>query len=176
MEDILEEIVGTIGDEFEEDPPLALAEALTARRIVLGVEALTIVGAVRQGLSRLDPADLPARPEEILRAVAERERLASTYMGKGIAMPHAKLPDLDRASLLLFRSGNGVPIEGSQERARLFFVLVTPSERPKLHQKLLQRVAQLLEGSDYVDGRLASAESPEELFETIVTAEQAAID
>jgi len=176
MEDILEEIVGMIGDEFEEDPPVLLAEALTANRIVLGVRGLTLVGAVREGLSRMRPADLPAPPEAILRAVAERERLASTYMGDGIAMPHARLREVTGPSLLLLRSEEGIRIEGSSESARFLFVLITPQAQPRVHQKLLQRVAELLESSEYVSERLTRATTPAEVYEIVVTGEQAAID
>lgn len=176
MEDILEEIVGMIGDEFEEDPPVLLADALSPGRVVLGVRGLTIVGGVRDALSRLDPAELPAPPEAVLRAVAERERLASTYMGEGVAVPHARLREVEGPSLLLLRSEEGIRIEGTGERARLLFVLITPSDRPRIHQKLLQRVAELLEGSEYVAERLESARSPAELYEIVVTGEQAAID
>ncbi len=176
MEDILEEIVGMIGDEFEEDPPILLAETLTEARVVLGVSALTIVGGVREALSRISPSELPAPPEMILRAVAERERLASTYMGDGIAMPHARLRDITKPSLLVIRSEEGIRIEDSVEKARLLFVLMTPAAQPRVHQKLLQRVAELLESSEYVFDRLAKASSPSELYEIIVTGEQAAID
>lgn len=176
MEDILEEIVGTIGDEFEEDPPILLAEALSVGRIVLGVRGLTIVGGVRDALRRIPPGELPAPPEAILRAVAERERLASTYMGKGIAMPHARLRDIPGPSLLLLRSEEGIRVEGSTELARFLFVLMTPGDRPRVHQKLLQRVAELLESSEYVSERLASATTPAEIHEIVVTGEQAAID
>ena len=176
MEDILEEIVGMIDDEFEEDPPVLLAEALTEERVVLGVRGLTIVGGVRDALSRIAPSALPASAEDILRAVAERERLASTFMGKGIAIPHARLRDLQAPSMLLLRSEEGIPLEGSTESVRFLFVLVTPAAQPRIHQKLLQRVAELLEGSEYVSERLASAATPAEIYEIIVTGEQAAID
>jgi CBS domain containing-hemolysin-like protein/mannitol/fructose-specific phosphotransferase system IIA component (Ntr-type) len=176
IEDILEEIVGTIGDEFEEDPPMTLAETLSPGRVVTGIEGHSIVGAVRIALSRVMPGELPAPSEEILRAVAERERLAATYMGKGIAIPHAKLGSVSLPSLLVIRSETGVPVENSTERARLLFVLITPAAQPRVHLKLLSRVAELLEGSEYVVDRLLEAKSSGAMFEIIVTAEQASID
>jgi len=176
MEDILEEIVGTICDEYEEDPPLALAGVLSPGRVALGVEGPTIAAAVRQGLGRLTRADLPAPPEDIARAVAERERLASTYMGKGIAIPHAKLQSLAAPALLVMRSEGGIPVEGGAEQARLLFVLVTPAAEPRVHQKLLVRVAELLEASEYVVERLERASTAAEVCEIIVTGEQASID
>ncbi|MEI6876428.1 MAG: PTS sugar transporter subunit IIA, partial [Spirochaetota bacterium] len=119
---------------------------------------------------------LDRRDDWLDRLVTERERLASTYMGKGIAIPHAKLQALSGPALLVLQSGTGIPVEGSQERAKLLFVLVTPASEPRVHQKLLVRVAELIEGSEYVGERLESATTAAEIYEIITTGEQASID
>ena len=176
MEDIIEEIIGTVDDEFAVEPPPTLADVLSLGRIVLDIEAESLGEAIRLALARVPAAELPLRADAIARAVMERERLASTYLGKGLAMPHARLPGLEKPVLLVVRSTTGIPVEGTTERARLLFVLLTPAGQPRVHQKLQARIAELLENSDYVEQRLHKATSSLEMLDVIRTGEQAAID
>jgi CBS domain containing-hemolysin-like protein len=176
MEDIIEEIIGTVRDEFEVEEPIALGDVLSLGRIVLDVEASSLGQAVRQALARVPASELPLPADVIARAVMERERIASTYLGRGLAMPHARLTGLAKPALIVVRSNAGIPLGGSPERARLLFVLLTPAGQPRVHQRLQARIAELLENSDYVEERLHKATSPGELLDVIRTGEQAAID
>ncbi len=177
FEDIIEEIVGTVSDEFEIETPLFLAETITAGRVVLGVEAPNIAQAVRNALARVPASDLPQQSEGLARAVCDRERLAPTYLGRNIAMPHARLPGLEKPAMIFARSEKGVPVEGNaKEKVHLFFILLTPAGQPRVHQRMQARVAAILENSEYVVDRLREAETSAEILETIKTGESAAID
>ncbi len=177
FEDIIEEIVGTVSDEFEIETPLFLAETITAGRVVLDVDAPSIMHAVRQILGKVPVAELPQQAEGLARAVCDRERLAPTYLGRHIAMPHARLPGLEKPVMIFARSEVGVPVEGNiKERVHLFFILLTPAGQPRVHQRMQARIAAILENSEYVVERLRAAETPADILETIRTGEQAAID
>jgi CBS domain containing-hemolysin-like protein/mannitol/fructose-specific phosphotransferase system IIA component len=175
FEDILEEIVGTVGDEFENEPAVYAGDVITTGRVVLDVEAPSIPDAVRIALGRVPDAELPLPKEQLVRAVLERERLAPTYLGRGIAMPHARLKDLDKPVLVFARSAAGIPAAG-KERAQLLFILLTPAGQPRIHQRLQARIAGILENSEYVDERLRDAASAQDVLEVIRTGEQAALD
>lgn len=176
MEDILEEIIGTITDEFEIDPPIHLAEVASPGRMVLGVEAPTLVAALRQALARIPDSDLPHERELVVKAVLERERLAGTYLGKGVALPHARIPGLVRPALVLIGSRLGIPVENSSERAHILFLLLTPAGQPRVHQRLQARIAAIIENSEYVVDRLREAATQAEAYEVLRTGEQASID
>lgn len=176
FEDIVEEIIGTVTDEFETDPPLYLGEVMSPGRIILGLEADGIASAVRSALSKVPPGELPQPVDQLVRAVLERERMASTYLGRGIAMPHARLKDLDKPVLVFIRSTTGIPLAGQKDRAHLLFLLLTPAGQPRVHQKLQARIAAILENSDFVDERLREADTAQEILDVIRTGEQAAID
>jgi CBS domain containing-hemolysin-like protein/mannitol/fructose-specific phosphotransferase system IIA component (Ntr-type) len=176
LEDIIEEIVGTIRDEFEEDVPARLADALAVERIQLDIEADSPVAAVRAALSRIPRDKLPFPGEWISLAVEERERTAGTYMGDGIAIPHARLLGLPAPFVMILRSAKGIACSGTTERAHLLFVILTPAGEPRVHQSLLQTVAMLLHESQYVSERLHTASSAAEVLEVVRAGEQASLD
>ena len=176
LEDILEEVVGTIGDEFESETPITLIDHLTPGRVILDIDAPNLAEALRTALAKVPADELPLDRDVIIKAVMERERLAGTYLGKGIALPHARLPGISKAALLIVRSRHGIPVEGSSERAKLLFVLLTPAGQPRVHQRLQARIAGMLENSEYVEDHLLESATPAEVFEVVRTGEQAALD
>lgn len=176
LEDLMEELVGTIRDEFEDEEPVRLADALSPERVHFEVEADSPVAAVRQALERMLPSALPLPAAQILQAVEERERLVGTYLGQGIGMPHARIPGLSKPFLMVLRSTEGVACEGTTEKGRLLFVLLTPAGQPRVHQRLQSIIATLLHESEYVKERLMTATSVEEVVEVIRTGEQAVLD
>jgi fructose PTS system EIIBC or EIIC component len=176
LEDVIEELVGTIRDEFEDEEPVRLADALTRERIQFGVEADSAVAAVGVALGRMRPESLPLPADRILNGAEARERLVGTYLGQGIGLPHARVSGLSRPFVMILRSKHGVRCDGTGERAHLLFVLLTPAGQARVHQRLLAIIAGLLQESDYVKERLLTATSAEEVLEVIRTGEQASLD
>ena len=176
LEDVIEEIVGTIRDEFEDEEPISLSDALAADRVQLSIEADSAIEAVRKALMQVRPESLPVSREEVIRAIEDRERLVETYLGRNLGMPHARLPGLVKAMVLVLRSEKGIPYRGTSERAHLLFVLLTPAGQPRVHQRLQAVIATLLDESEYIPDRLRTAESPAEVLEILRAGEQAALD
>ena len=83
--------------------------------------------------------------EELLRVLQERERLGSTGIGEGIAIPHGKLRSAGELLLVFGRSQKGVDFSSLDGRpAQLFFLLVAPDEAAGVHLKMLARISRLL--------------------------------
>ncbi|MBI5155494.1 DUF21 domain-containing protein [Candidatus Poribacteria bacterium] len=175
LEDVIEELVGSIRDEFEDEEPVRLADALAAEHVHLGVPGETVIDAVRAALERTPRSTLPLSPDELLRAVEQRERQVSTYLGHGLVLPHARLNGLAKPLVMILRSDEGVKCGGTAELGHLLFVLITPAGQPRIHQRLQSIVAMLLHESDYVHDRLLTAETAAEVLDVIRTGEQAAL-
>ena len=174
LEDVIEELVGTIRDEFEDEEPVRLAECLTPPRIQLDIDAATPLAAVSAAVARIDDAPRPV--SQLLVSAQAGDRLPATYLGQGIGMPHARVPGLGQPFIMILRSPGGIPFEGAQEKAQLLFVVLTPAGQPRVHQRLVSIIATLLHESEYVRERLLTADSPEEVLEVIRTGEQAVLD
>lgn len=176
LEDVIEEIVGTIRDEFEDEEQIHLAECIQPDRIHFEIEASGPIDAVQQALDRMDPNSLPVPKDRILRAIAERERAVGTYLGRNIGMPHARIYGLPRPFVLIIRSDSGIPYPNVPEKANLLFTLLTPAGQPRVHQRLQAVIATILDESEYVPERLLTATTPDEVMEIVKTAEQATLD
>jgi len=174
LEDVVEEIIGSLEDEFEREPALFLADTMSVGRIVLGVDAPDIATAIPQILSRIDLAELPTARERITRAVLEREAEVSTYLGHGLAVPHARLDKIDRPVVIFAQSKEGIPIKGANERINLIFMLLTPLSTPHFQVRLLARISGLMQ-NEYVAERLRMTQSPQTLLEIIRTADPAVL-
>ncbi len=106
------------------------------------------VNSKKQALQELAKraAELTAQPEwAILEVLIERERLGTTGVGNGIAIPHGKLPDLDR--LYAFFAQLETPIDFGaidEQPVDLICVLLTPETAGADHLKALAQVSRLL--------------------------------
>lgn len=166
MEDVLESVVGTIEDEFEVEPRLFLGDILTLGRILPELETGSLREAIGDAVMKVRSSELPVPPEAVVRRVLDREAVMSTYLGNGVALPHARLERLARSVLIVARSKKGIPVEQREERAHLIFLLLTPADAPREQVRLVARIARLLE-SEYVAERLKGAETPQEILELI---------
>ncbi|WP_321531972.1 PTS sugar transporter subunit IIA [uncultured Desulfuromonas sp.] len=105
--------------------------------------------------------------EDVLSVLLERERLGSTGIGEGVAIPHGKLKKIDQLILAFGRSRKGVDFDSMDGKpAHLFFLLLAPEESISVHLKTLARISKLLKDTDVRD-RLLMATSGEEIYEII---------
>jgi len=107
-------------------------------------------------------------PAAICAVLMERERLGSTAIGDGIAIPHGKMPGIKQILGTFGRHQHGVDFESLDGRpTHLFFVLVAPEDSTSLHLKALARVSRLFKDGSFRE-RLTAAKDAEEIFRLIV--------
>ena len=83
--------------------------------------------------------------ESIAAAVLKREDLGSTGIGKGIAVPHTKHPSVERLIGTVGVSTEGVDFNSLDgEKVQLFFLLVSPLDRPGDHLRALENISRQL--------------------------------
>jgi PTS system nitrogen regulatory IIA component len=105
--------------------------------------------------------------DELIAVLGERERLGSTAIGDGIAIPHGKISGVQKIVGAFGRHGQGVDFESLDGNpTQLFFVLVAPEDSASLHLKALARVSRLLK-DDTFRSHLVAADSGDEIYRLI---------
>jgi PTS system nitrogen regulatory IIA component len=97
-------------------------------------------------------AEITGLPErEIFDTLLQRERLGSTGVGNGIAIPHGKLPGIKTITGVFARLENAVDFEALDDQpVDLVFLLLAPEGAGADHLKALSRIARLLRNHDTV--------------------------
>jgi nitrogen PTS system EIIA component len=110
-------------------------------------------------------ARLTGRAErEIFDVILQRERLGSTGVGQGVAIPHGKLHGLDRLVGVFARLARPVGFESLDDQpVDLVFLLLAPESAGADHLKALARIARVLREAD-VAQRLRAAEGATQLY------------
>jgi PTS system nitrogen regulatory IIA component len=123
-----------------------------------------VLQELARGLAEVHP-ELDAR--RLVEVLLEREKLGSTAIGDGIAIPHGKLPGLHAVLGAFGRHPKGVDfhsLDGAP--TKLFFLLVAPEDSAGLHLKALARVSRLLKDAAF-RSRLTAADARESLYQLI---------
>ena len=121
-----------------------IADLVTPRGVIAQLRASS-KRQVLQELARRAAAMTGIPDKRIYDALAERERLGTTGIGNGIAVPHCRLPDLPRMYGMFARLERPVPFEAiDDEPVDLVFLLLAPTDAGADHLKALARVSRLL--------------------------------
>jgi len=125
----------------------------------------------KQVLEELIDGLLQEKPEldreRLMAVLLERERLGSTGIGDGIAIPHGKIRDLHQLILTFGKSLAGVDFESMDGKpVHLFFLLVAPENCTGIHLRALARIARLLKNA-LVRKRLVSVSTQDEIYAVI---------
>ena len=105
--------------------------------------------------------------EELFQVLLDREKLGSTGIGEGIAIPHGRLKKLKRFYISFGRSLKGVDFDSIDRKpSQLFFLVMAPENSAVDNLKLLSRIVTLLKEPSFKK-RLMEAQSQKELFQII---------
>ncbi|MCR4412273.1 MAG: PTS sugar transporter subunit IIA [Thermoguttaceae bacterium] len=129
-----------------------------------------VIREMVQGL--LDAGKIPANEfESIVRAILNREELGSTGIGRGVAVPHTKHPSVDQLVGTVAVSTEGVDFDALDgEKVHLFFLLVSPQDRPGDHLRALENISRQLRNDTFCRF-LKQAKSPEEIRQLLEEAD-----
>jgi mannitol/fructose-specific phosphotransferase system IIA component (Ntr-type) len=134
--------------------------------IVPEVAATTKEGVIRELVESLRAAGYfkGADPEDIVKAILKREQIASTGIGRGVAIPHAKHNSAERLVGSVALSRAGVPFDSVDgEPVDIFVLLISPQDRPGDHLRALENISKSLRDDNFVR-QLKQAKSREEIW------------
>ncbi len=146
---------------------MMLSEILTKERILFDVNFSNKEEAITKLVETLRDDPKVKDLEEIKNSVLEREKILSTGVGNGFAIPHAKTNAVDGFLLAVaklaepidFNSHDGQPV-------KLIFLLVGKENMVSEHIKMLSRISRLINNDEFRE-KIYNASSADELFELL---------
>jgi PTS system nitrogen regulatory IIA component len=110
--------------------------------------------------------------KKVLEVLLERERISTTAIGEGVAIPHGKLAGVERVLGVFGRSPEGIDFASLDGRpTHLFFVLIAPENAAADHLKALARISRLLKDETFRRS-LMEEKTSQEIFQAIAQEDQ----
>ncbi len=108
---------------------------------------------------------------QLFESLMAREKVGSTGIGNGIAIPHGRLANTSQVIAVLLTSEQAVEFDAIDNRAvDIFIALFVPEERCQQHLETLQSIAQIF-SNKHIAKKVRKCQSSQELFNIIKTAE-----
>lgn len=124
---------------------ITITEFLSPGDVVADMASRGKEEALAELASRIQQRLPDVDPNELLKILLERERLGSTGIGDGVAIPHGKVKNAKDMVLAFGRSLAGVNFNALDGRpAHLFFLLIAPDQAVGQHLKMLARISRIL--------------------------------
>lgn len=143
---------------------MLLTEYLSEEAVYLDLSATepeALLGEMVERLGRTCPL---ADPPALVEALVEREKLSTTGIGSGIAVPHCKSPQVEELVILVGRSPVGIDFKALDSKpVHLFFLLVAPMAAASTHLKALAKIARMAKQPEIIN-QLLSLEQPADLW------------
>lgn len=145
-----------------------LTDILRPEMVWTDLRANTKTEIIRELAHLMAENDRSLDESVISEVLMERERLGSTGIQDGIAIPHGKVPGLDRIVIACGRSRAGIDFEAhDQKPTTLFFVLLAPEFAAGQHLKALARLSRILKDASFRD-RLMTSKDSREFYEHLL--------
>jgi PTS system nitrogen regulatory IIA component len=146
---------------------MKITDILDADSVIEQLTARDKKGVLDELVSVLVEHGKLADQEKSVQILLERERLGSTGIGDGIAIPHGKLKAINSVICSFGRSKEGVDFQSIDEKpSYLFFLLFAPEESAGEHLKALARLSRLLKDAQ-LRKQLLAATSRAEIYRLI---------
>jgi nitrogen PTS system EIIA component len=145
---------------------MRMSDFVAREAIVPEVTAANKEGVIRELVESLRSAGhfKQTDPEDIVRAVLKREQIASTGIGRGVAIPHAKHGSVERLVGTVALSSQGVKFDSLDgEPVHIFVLLISPQDRPGDHLRALENISRSLRNDEFVR-QLRQATSRERIW------------
>lgn len=171
LEDIMEELVGEVHDEFDLPRAWSLMSIVPPSAVAVGLQADGRQQAIALLMDKLAAADPGLKKEEASRIVWERELKFSSAVGRGVAVPHGRLLDIDRPLVAVGRFAKPVPFPSPDNiPVRLVFLILTPASTPVIQLKVLGRIASFVTNEN-LRRKILRAKTAEALTDLLRTAD-----
>jgi PTS system nitrogen regulatory IIA component len=143
---------------------MQIAQILTPDRIQSNVPSQSKKAALEALAALIAAADPGLSQSEVFNSLLTRERLGSTGLGQGVALPHGRLKNGERTLGAFIRLESGIDFDAvDHQPVDLLFALLVPEESTDEHLQILSRLAELFSKPEVLQ-RLRTEQSKETIF------------
>jgi PTS system nitrogen regulatory IIA component len=131
---------------------MKLSDYIDEERVICSLSSGNKDDVLKEMVEFLNSKGVLENAQLTLSALTEREKLGSTGVGEEIAIPHAKLSDMDDLVIMIAISREGVDFDSVDGKdVKIFFLVLAPEKQMNLHLKTLARISRLVKITDFKD-------------------------
>ena len=147
---------------------MKLSEIIREDNIVSKLKASDKRGVLEELATVICVHEPAVEKAALMKVLVDRERLGSTGIGDGVAIPHGKLNNIAYPIISFGRSKHGLDFDSMDgQLAYLFFMLIAPENSSGVHLQVLAKIAKILKSSDFRK-KLMEADTRGELYRAII--------
>ncbi|MBT4128256.1 MAG: PTS transporter subunit EIIA [Nitrospina sp.] len=139
---------------------MKISEILTKKNIIKDLKSFDKESVLEELSNFLkDRGEIPNK-KNLLLSLIEREKLGSTGIGENVAIPHAKIRDIDKIITVFARSQIGVEFESlDQKPVNFIYLILAPENSTGQHLKALARISRLFKNPSLRESVLRANET-----------------
>ena len=146
---------------------MKITDLLRKEYIIETLRAQGKAAVLEEIAMQLDRGTEKITDQEMVKVLLDREKLGSTGIGDGIAIPHGKLNGLKEMVVFFGRSREGIEFAAMDGKpVYLFFMLLAPENSTGQHLKVLARISRMLKDAAFRK-KLLEADSVEQIYQII---------
>lgn len=146
---------------------MKISDFIQRESVLIGLKSRTPESVISEIVDHIYKARKIKNKKEVLESLLKRERLGSTGIGNGVAIPHARIEELKEAVIFVGISRHGISFASVDRKpAHLVMLFLTPLSESELHLKILSKIATLLNSSLLVE-QLLRCRNNDELFHAL---------
>jgi len=147
---------------------LKIQNLLVHDMILLGLESKEREDVLREIVGFLKKRNRIAREKDLYEKLIQREKLGSTAIGGGVAIPHCKLKGIKDPVVMLAISKSGVNFHSLDGKpSHLFFLVASSPDNPSLNLQILAAIAHLVRKANSLLKKVLEAENVPEILDII---------
>lgn len=151
---------------------MKMSEIIEEENIIPDLKAKDKNGVLEELAEAVSNREPSINKRDLVRVLIERERLGSTGIGDGVAIPHGKMNGIKHPLISFGRSNKGLDFDSMDgQTAYLFFLLVAPENSSSVHLQVLAKIAKILKNSA-IRKNLMEARTKEDIYQTIIQTDE----
>jgi PTS system nitrogen regulatory IIA component len=148
---------------------MEISEILSPERVINKTEVSSKKAALESLAGLISSADPSLTQSEVFESLVSREKLGSTGLGHGIALPHGRRHGGSRTIGAFMRLDTGIQYDAiDQKPVDLFFALLVPEKSTDEHLQILSKLAGIFSDSTVVN-EIRECDSPDSVFQMLTS-------